>query len=151
MLIFTDPGFKLDLQAHYPEAVCHTFADSAEAAYRQSRDVEPGTDCFLIYRSLSGDQGGREVKDHINLSYENPLIGSQDAPRFPDMSAVYPARDPNAVIAAMGDTDRLRAWPEQTVAIASGLWDAIALKHRGASLRAWVVDHSRDLNKITIQ
>jgi len=34
------------------------------------------------------------IRDHLNLASRNPLVGANDdrlGPRFPDMSAVYPA------------------------------------------------------------
>jgi hypothetical protein len=148
MPVFCDPVLEEKLKDLLQGENCHTFAGSPHEAFEQSRRVRPDESCYLIFRSEMPISGPAAVSDQINLSYENPLVGQSAPPRFPDMSRVYESGDGQGCIVAMGDLDKLKDWSEPTIPVTAGLWDAIALKHRGVRIRGWVVYREEELNSI---
>ncbi len=148
MIVLCDQEYVSRARRDHPNLSFEPFSDSADRAYQNARQISPGDEYCLLYRSVEPDQENLPVRDHINLTTENPLFGNQDDPRFPDMSRVYDFQGENACVITQGDTGILSGWPEQTVPVAAGIWDAIALKHRGASLSAWVVGKPENISAI---
>ncbi len=94
----------------------------------------------LLFKGVHYMISNQPVKDHINLSTQNPLIGPVDltkGPRFPDMSSVYEGDD--GIVAVLGEDEDLKNFDEPCAAVTGGIWEAIALKHRGYKIEAWII------------
>ena len=94
---------------------------------------------WLLFQGQTEEENPAVI-DHLNLTRQNPLIGPNDAtfgPRFPDMSKVY--EGDQGVLVVQGHDPALADFPEPHVAVTAGVWEAIALNHRGFTLHAWVM------------
>ncbi len=81
------------------------------------------------------------VKDHINLTGDNPLRkqwGDPKIPRFPDMSRIYQG-DGEGRIIVFGDHPALNDFPEETIPVRHGLGEVLYLAARGKTIYGWVV------------
>jgi hypothetical protein len=140
VLVFTDQKFYSKLVRHFGDESIRCFAPRAEDARPDKllAGKPGGTRILMYYYSSETGDGLTPVKDHINLSAENPLIGFSGEPRFPDMSRVYSEVGDDGVIVVQGNHEKLNSFPEQTVSVSSGVWEAIALAHQGKTIQAWV-------------
>lgn len=142
-IIFCASEFLADVKASLPSAQVHSFADMVMKSRAHVFELpKPGkSPVWLLYSAKKNvPSQNMPVKDHINLSAENPLIGPNDAdkgPRFPDMSSVY--ADQEGLIAVFGEDEDLKKFNEPWVKVGGGVWEAIALKYRGFILRAWII------------
>lgn len=151
-VILTDELFRADIVRWLPDAPVGTFSVSPERARRQVRQYrEAGYQHFiLLFNPEETPPENLAVTDHINLTYNNPLIGPHETifgPRFPDMSKVYtpPAPASQEVVITMGYHKGLETFREKVWPVGAGLYEAIALKASGASVRAWMVSQLEDL------
>ena len=141
-LIFCFPEAVRQLTTVFPDSVVLTFADTPEQC-RQMIDTLDGAGhsrAWLLFKPLQSLDRNMPVRDHINLSGTNSLIGPVDTskgPRFPDLSSVYEAAD--GMIAVLGKDPDLEHFQEPWCPVSAGIWEAIALKQRGYTLRAWLI------------
>lgn len=141
-MIFCDPELTATLATAFPLARLMPFSREVTAVTSNidALDGLEAADVVLLFKAPEGQTENLSVKDHINLSAENPLIGPADltqGPRFPDMSSVYNAQE--GIIVVLGDDPRLIDFKEAWVPVDCGIWEAIALKHRGYSIHAWLI------------
>ena len=146
-IIICDPELEQDLKRRLPEAILITMAkDTVTCQTRVSALDDQGVkQAIILFVGQPKPLSNQPVKDHINLSKQNALIGPADlskGPRFPDMSSVYLAD--KGVIAVLGEDEDLADFHEDWVAVKGGVWEAIALKHRGYDIEAWIIS---DLEK----
>lgn len=88
------------------------------------------------------------VRDHLNHTGENPLIGFDGDPRFPDMSKVYRVRDENSCIVVQGSSPDTTILEEDTVRVEKGVWEAIALNHQKIPIYAWATGSQAGLEAL---
>jgi len=141
-LIFANPEIIPPLHKALPGAQLHPFAQDIQRCRSLIADLDSQTErrAWLLYDSSVALANNTPVKDLINLSHQNTLIGPAEldaGPRFPDLSAVF--EDDTGLIVVQGSDPDLAAFPEPWVPVTAGVWEAIALKHRGYSLRGWVI------------
>lgn len=151
-VILTDELFRTDIVRWFPDAQVGTFSASPEGARSQIRQWrEVGYQQFiLLFNPEETPAENLVVTDHLNLTYNNPLIGAHEeifGPRFPDMSTVYtmdktPEED---VVVVMGHHRGLETFREKVWPVRAGIYEAIALKASGATVRGWLVSQLEDL------
>ncbi|MCF7823109.1 MAG: hypothetical protein K9N35_02965 [Candidatus Marinimicrobia bacterium] len=140
--IFCAAEYVSAVEKLFPGLTIHSFATEVKQSRQKvsSLQAQKNSDIWLLFQPCQPLAENLPVKDHINLSSENPLIGpNQDdrGPRFPDMSSVYTDRE--GVIAVFGTDKDLDKFKEPWFQVSAGVWEAIALKHHGYRLRAWLV------------
>ena len=141
-LIFCYPAAVQLLGAAFPETRVLPFADTVEQCRQFVEDLPADrfSPAWLLFEPLQPLDGNLPVKDHINLSGSNSLIGPVDpdkGPRFPDLSSVY--EDTDGMIAVLGQDPDLKHFKESWCPVSAGIWEAIALKQRGYTLKAWLI------------
>ncbi len=148
-IIFCATEFKDRLVALCPESLVLAYSPDLMTCQAQISSLD-GLDqkqAWILFRGNEQEVHNYAVKDHINLSHENPLIGPANldrGPRFPDMSAVYEPQAESALIVVLGDDVDLDKFQEPWAPVTAGVWEAIALKHRGYRIKAWLIS---DLEK----
>ncbi|NQV13957.1 hypothetical protein HQ531_00760 [bacterium] len=152
-IIFCDPFFLGALKERFPAMVIRRFASDITSCQMQiaSSDIIKQKTAWLLYRSMDNQLGNLIVKDHINLSGENPLVGPVDlskGSRFPDMSSVYETHGKPGVVVVQGEDQALEDFEEPWAPVSGGVWEAIMLKHRGYTIHAWLI---ADLEKWVIE
>ncbi|OIO65140.1 MAG: hypothetical protein AUJ47_03080 [Candidatus Marinimicrobia bacterium CG1_02_48_14] len=150
LVIVTDEIFRADLARWLPEALVFSFGSTPEEVRKNVVSWrEQGYQNFLLlYNPVETPTENLIVTDHINLTHENPLIGPQEAilgSRFPDMSAVYAEASSNGAIVTMGSSKAFSTFREKTWPVHAGIYEAIALKASGATVRGRVVSKLEDL------
>jgi len=147
-LIFCAADFLTTLKAAFPDSLVLPFSETIKDTKTQiaTLDTDTKKEAWLLFQSIDQRTVNESVVDHINLSTKNTLIGPADlseGPRFPDMSSVY-EHEGNGVIIVLGQDTDLDNFEETWVSVSSGVWEAIALKHRGFKIHGWLI---ADLNK----
>ncbi len=142
-IIFGDPEFINPLQTAFPDTPVIPFALDVETCRVRIAELDQQSEkmVWMLYRPSGPYSANEPVKDHINLSTENTLIGPVDlskGPRFPDMSSVYEHQGPG-VIVVLGEDRELKNFNEAWSPVSGGVWEAIALKQRGYKIQAWLV------------
>ncbi|NQV42414.1 MAG: hypothetical protein HQ506_08685 [Candidatus Marinimicrobia bacterium] len=141
-IIFCAPEFQDRLMQAFPLITIISYSADIVVCREQIAELD-GQDlrhATLLLMGVHYMITNHEVKDHINLSKQNPLIGPVDlskGPRFPDMSSVYEGED--GIIAVFGEDKDLKEFKEPWVRVTGGIWEAIALKHRGYKINAWLI------------
>ncbi len=144
-IILCAPDFLSVLKAVFPDNQVFPFTTRVDDCQEQiaALDNQNNRTVWLLYQAMDNHLQNLTVKDHINLSSGNPLTGPADlskGPRFPDMSSVYEDQnDPDGVIVVLGDDSSLEKFEESWALVSGGVWEAIALKHRGYDIRAWLI------------
>ncbi|NQT63811.1 MAG: hypothetical protein HQ556_12690 [Candidatus Marinimicrobia bacterium] len=141
-LIFCAPDFHKRLEQAFPSGTIVSYSNDIAVCRKQvtaldSQDVQQ---VLLLFKGVHHMVSNQPVRDHVNLSKENPLIGPVDlskGPRFPDMSSVYEGND--GIIAVLGEDEDLKNFKEPWAHVTGGIWEAIALKHRGYKVEAWII------------
>ncbi len=141
-IIFCAPEFLNALKTAFPDTAIYPFAMDSETSRKTIGHMDDlkGKQIWILYLGNDNNGVNQPVKDHINLSSENPLLGPVDlsqGPRFPDMSSVY--EDDDGIVVVFGLDKDLKKFEEPWAEVDSGVWEAIALKHRGCKLRAWLI------------
>ena len=143
LLIFCAADFISALNSAFPGALIYPFATNVANCRIQVAELDQHSQrqVILLYQTTDIRAQNEIVTDHINLSMDNPLIGPANldhGARFPDMSAVYKHQN-EGVIAVFGQDPALDYFKEDWVSVTAGVWEAIALKHRGYLIQAWIV------------
>ena len=141
-IIFCAPEFLEILNQTYPNVSILAYSEDISVCQEQVADLDHQANrhVVILYGSSQSLDINQPVKDHLNLSKQNPLIGPADlnkGPRFPDMSSVYEAD--KGVIAVLGEDEDLKNFQEDWVSVTGGVWEAIALKHQDYKIEAWIV------------
>ncbi|MBT3229168.1 MAG: hypothetical protein HOD43_09925 [Candidatus Marinimicrobia bacterium] len=141
-IIFCAPEFKNRLKQAFPQGSIVSYSESITVCREQiaALDVHKLQQAIILFKGLSDPDSNQPVKDHVNLSHGNPLLGPVDlsrGPRFPDMSSVYEEND--GIIVVVGDDIDLQYFKEPWAHVTGGVWEAIALKHRGYNIEAWII------------
>ena len=142
--VFCSADFVNVLNRTFPETAIFTFAENVQDCRQRIKGlvIPKGSEVVFLFAAPSSFQQNQPVKDHINLSAENPLIGPADldqGPRFPDMSSVYTGASANGWVVVLGSDPDLTDFKEPWAPVSGGIWEAIALAHRGCRIRAWLV------------
>ena len=150
LVIVTDDLFRGDIVKWFPEAPVFTFSSSPMGAREQVKVWrEKGYQQFiLLFNPVETPPENLVLKDHINLTHDNPLIGKHEeilGPRFPDMSSVYADSTPSGVVVCMGEHKALETFREKVWPIRAGLHEAIALNASGAIVRGRLVSQLEEL------
>jgi len=146
--IYCDPAFLDIIAKELGPSQATPFAENAVLAGHHVRSGNQTPEAWLLFRSTESIQGNMPVVDHINLTAENPLIGNDDPPRFPDMSNVYEAGGEEGVLICQGEHPELAHFAETVIPVVAGIWEAIALAHRKVRIRGWVIGDLDDwINK----
>jgi len=139
--IFCDPDFMNDIQDLLPDLNIHPFSLDVNTVQDDitSLGIMADQTLWLIFAPAEPYEVNTQVKDHMNLCRENPLIGPNlgNGPRFPDMSQVY--LDNDGVVAVLGEDKDLAKFDEPWISICGGIWEAIVLSQQGIRCKAWVV------------
>ncbi len=148
-IIFCAAEFVKPLKTVFPAARILAFSMQADQclAGLDAADISDNSQAWILYQSSGNNSENMPVVDHINLSTENPLNGPADldlGPRFPDMSSVYDDKENAGVIVVLGNDKDMNNFSESWSPVTGGVWEAIALKHRGYNIRAWLIS---DLEK----
>jgi hypothetical protein len=141
-IFFCAPEFHGRLEQAFPQTTIISYSKDIAVcrelvAALDTQDLRHAT---LLLKGVHYMISNQPVKDHINLSKQNPLIGPADlskGPRFPDMSSVY--EGDHGIIAVLGEDEDLRNFDEPCAPVTGGIWEAIALKHRGYKIEAWII------------
>ena len=146
-IIFCAPDFLKMLKTAFPDTTIYPFSSKVDDCRQSITQLEGSQErsAIFLYQPVEMQSTNRFVKDHINLSPENPLIGpttTASIARFPDMSNVY--EDKEGIVAVFGEDEDLNQFDESWAHVTAGIWEAIALKNIGLSLRAWLIS---DLEK----
>ncbi len=141
-IIFCAPEFQDRLEQAFPDKKIVSYSNDLSICRKQVADLDNQADrqVYLLYKGVHHIVLNQLVRDHMNLSRENPLIGPVDltkGPRFPDMSSVY--EDSEGIIAVLGEDEDLNNFKEPWAHVTGGVWEAIALKHRGYSIEGWII------------
>lgn len=150
LVIVTDEIFRADLARWLPDALVFSLSTHPEEARQHviSWRAQGYQNFLLLFNPTETPAENLIVTDHINMTHENPLIGPHEeilGPRFPDMSAVYTDAVPDSAIVTMGSNKAFTTFREKTWPVHAGIYEAIALKASGASVRGWVVSKLEDL------
>lgn len=142
MIIFCDAEFQDAVIKAFPDVTVLSYAATMKQCQSQLINVapHPGREATILFKGRDTFSDNLEVNDHLNLSQDNPLIGPADldvGPRFPDMSSVYEARQ--GILVVFGEDVDLKSFDEPYVSVTGGVWEAIALKHRGYKINGWIV------------
>lgn len=143
-IIFCAPEFEEPLQSTFTQTRVLSFSDTIADCQSiiNSLTNETHQKVVILFKSDDSEKENQAVKDHINLSKQNPLIGPVDlerGPRFPDMSSVY--EDIEGIIVVQGEDDDLRHFKEPWARVEGGVWEAISLKHQGYTIQAWLISN----------
>lgn len=144
-IFFCAPDFVKALKAAFPDSQVIPFSSTVDGCRDQiaSLDDQNKPGVWILYQAIDNSQQNQIVKDHINLSPENPLIGPVDlskGPRFPDMSSVYEDHNySGGVVVVLGNDPVLENFEEPWSPVSEGVWEAIALKHRGYKIHGWLI------------
>ncbi len=143
-IIFCAPDFQQELHRAFPKTQVYPFASDVEYCRAQIAllDNQDVSRAWLIFQAQDDRSKNEIVTDHINLTATNTLIGPVDlskGPRFPDMSSIYENDSENGVIVISGDDAKLTDFEESWAYVIGGVWEAIALKHRGYKIQAWLI------------
>ncbi|MBT3254241.1 MAG: hypothetical protein HN995_05370 [Candidatus Marinimicrobia bacterium] len=141
-IIFCAPEFHNKLEYALPGGTIVSYSNDIAVCKQQvaALDSQDDRQVLLLFKGVHHIILNQPVRDHINLSKQNPLIGPVDlkkGPRFPDMSSVYEGKD--GIIAVLGDDDDLKNFKESWAHVTGGVWEAIALKHRGYTVEGWII------------
>jgi len=153
-IIICAPEFENRLKLAYPRGSVISYSETIDLCQARvsALDEQKLREVILLFKGLQNPSSNQPVKDHLNLSKLNPLIGPADVskgPRFPDMSSVYKAKD--GMIVVVGEDEDLTNFKEPWVQVTGGVWEAIALKHRGYSIEGWIiVDLEKWINECPI-
>lgn len=152
LVIITDDLFRADIVRWLPDVPVGTFSLNPEGAREQVRQWrEAGYQQFiLLFNPEETPSENRVVTDHINLTHNSPLIGAHEdifGARFPDMSTIYTTDKPHGekVVVAMGHHKSLETFREKVWPVRAGIYEAIALKASGATVRGWLVSQLEEL------
>lgn len=150
LVIVTDEIFRADLARWLPDALVFTFSSDATGAREQviSWREQGYQNVLLLFNPIETPAENLTVTDHINLTHENPLIGPHAevlGPRFPDMSTVYADGNSGGAIITMGENKAMTTFREKTWPVHAGIYEAIALKASGATIRGRVVGKLEEL------
>ncbi|MBC8375279.1 MAG: hypothetical protein H8E26_04480 [FCB group bacterium] len=141
-LIFCAPDFRKRLEQAFPGRIVVSYSNDIAVCRKQvaALDSQNVRQVLLLFKGIHHMVSNQSVRDHINLTRQNPLIGPVDlskGPRFPDMSSVYEEND--GVIAVLGEDEDLKNFKEPWAHVTGGVWEAIALKHRSYTIDAWII------------
>ncbi|MCF7826879.1 MAG: hypothetical protein K9M55_09970 [Candidatus Marinimicrobia bacterium] len=141
-IIFCAPEFEKRLKLAYPRGRVISYSETIDLCRKRvsALDKQKLREVILLFKCLQDPPSNQVVKDHMNLSKLNPLIGPADVskgPRFPDMSSVYEEDD--GIIVVVGEDEDLPNFKEPWIQVTGGVWEAIALKHRGYSIEGWII------------
>lgn len=141
-LIFCTPDFLEKLVKAFPLGKINSFSHNIGDCQQKiaALDSQPERVVHILFKGTEAQSLNQAVKDHLNLSRENPLIGPVDlnkGPRFPDMSSVYESNE--GIIVVVGEDVDLNKFEEPWASVSGGVWEAIALKHRGYKIHAWLI------------
>ena len=141
-IIFCAPEFHSRLEQAFPSETIVSYSNDMAACRKQvaALDNQDVRQALLLFKGVHHIVINQPVMDHVNLSKQNPLIGPVDlntGPRFPDMSSVYEGSE--GIIAVLGDDEDLKNFKEPWAHVPGGVWEAIALKHRGYKVEAWII------------
>ena len=142
--IICDPIFYKDLKNWLPEAEITTFySDPLPGAFDYLYDYKNEEYVVMLFNAIGHEDGNLQVRDHINLTFNNPLIGKNDdtkGVRFPDLSNVYIfSNDEESTVIASGETRQLSEYKDKIFTVKSGLNEAIVLAHAGIKIKAWLI------------
>ncbi|NQV30848.1 MAG: hypothetical protein HQ508_08170 [Candidatus Marinimicrobia bacterium] len=143
-IIFCAPEFKNRIETLCTESLvlpCSTDLKTCQAQITGLDRLDQKV-AWILFQGNKQEGNNHTVKDHINLSHENPLIGPVEldrGPRFPDMSAVYEPQTESDLIVVLGDDVDLVKFTEPWAPVTAGVWEAIALKHRGYKIKGWLI------------
>lgn len=141
-IIFCAPEFHARLEQAFDQGIVVPYSTDISVCREQIArlDSQELRHVTLLLKGVHYMITNQPVKDHINLSKQNPLNGPVDlkkGPRFPDMSSVYEGED--GIIAVVGEDEELKNFKEPWAPVTGGIWEAIALKHRGYKIEAWII------------
>jgi hypothetical protein len=141
-IIVCAPEYLKQVEQAFPQETAFSYSNNMDVCREQIArlDSQKIRHAVILFKGVHYMIANHPVKDHINLSTQNPLIGPVDlskGPRFPDMSSVYEGED--GVIAVLGEDNDLQNLKEPWAQVTGGIWEAIALKHRGYKIEAWII------------
>jgi len=142
-IIFCAPEFQDRLNQAFPQGNIIAYSEESITVCREqvaALDELNLGEATILFKGIQALDTNQLVKDHLNLSNRNPLLGPVDlskGPRFPDMSSVY--KGDGEIIAVLGDDQDLQNFKEPWAHVTGGVWEAIALKHRGYQIEAWII------------
>ena len=124
-IIFCAPEFKNRLKQAFPQGSIVSYSENISLCRERvaALDEHKLRQVVILFKGLPDPDSNQPVKDHVNLSHDNPLIGPVDlskGPRFPDMSSVYEGND--GIIVVVGDDIDLQNFKEPWAHVTGGVW-----------------------------